>query len=102
MSEYAPVATRNDESDQRIPYIGELFQSVPNLADSIMAVLFGGEPSTVWEVTRLRWFDEEIDPDTGELLFEELIISFTDVVDPTNTLRLNFLDLDIEVEKFVF
>lgn len=100
--DYSPVETQNDESPQRIPYIGELFTSVPDMGSMIMELLFGQSEPTIWEVKRLDWYDEEIDPDTGEWYDTDLIISFEDVLDPTNTLCLSFEDLDMEMDKFVF
>lgn len=99
--DYAPVDTCNDESPQRIPYVGELFQSLPDMASMLMMALFGDEP-VIWEVSRLNWYEEDYDPETDEYFAEELLIDFVDVLDPGNTLTLNFVDLDIEMEKFVF
>lgn len=100
-TEYYEFETVNDESPQRIPYIGELFEQVQSMGEIIVALLFGAEP-VIWEVTRLDWYEEGIDTETDEWCSAELIISFVDVLDPSNTMALNFVDLDIEMEKFVF
>lgn len=94
--------TVNDESPQRIPYIGELFSSVESFADTLARLLFGESEPTIWEVTRLDWYEEGTDDETGEWLEQELIISFVDVLDPSNDIALSFVDLDLEMEKFVF
>lgn len=84
----------NDELEEiytlREPWIGQHFQyRTSNTIEEFVTRLITGKFGKIWEVTRLVWLDDE-----------ELIIHFVNVLCPGDTLVVNWLDLDDELEPF--